>query len=109
MSREKMPLSDRARQFLPFDALKGLQDALRLKEFEHERIEKGDLAPDRINKISDTLFNLKKNDNVNIRYYNDGHYFDISGKAKLNVIEKFIIVNETKISFDDIEDIDITL
>lgn len=107
MSREKMPLSDRARQFLPFDALKGLQDALRLKEYEHERIEKGDLSIDMIDKISDTLFNLKNNDMVNLEYYSDGRYLNIKGKAKLNIISKIIIINDIKISFDDIHNIEI--
>ena len=38
MVRSKMPRVDRAKQFAPFDALKGLQDALRVKEFEHESL-----------------------------------------------------------------------
>lgn len=107
MSREKMPLSDRARQFLPFDALKGLQDALRLKEYEHERIEKGDLSIDMIDKISNTLFDLKNNDIVNLEYYSDGRYINIQGKAKLNIISKIIIINDLKISFDNIHNIEI--
>ena len=43
-----MPRGDRARQFAPFDALKGLQQALRLKEYEHDRIEKGDITEEKI-------------------------------------------------------------
>lgn len=31
-----MPREDRAKQFAPFDALKGLRDALHKKELEHE-------------------------------------------------------------------------
>lgn len=35
--RNKMPQIERAKQFAPFDALKGLQEALRKKEKEHEQ------------------------------------------------------------------------
>jgi len=40
----------RARQFLPFDALKGLQEALREKEIEYE--EKKDLSEDTLNELN---------------------------------------------------------
>ena len=33
---------------MPFDALKGLQKALRLKEYEHEKKYKGDLSEEKI-------------------------------------------------------------
>lgn len=39
MERVKMPRSKRSAQFAPFDALKGLQEALKLKEYEHARIQ----------------------------------------------------------------------
>lgn len=35
-NRPKMDRSDRAKQFMPFDAVKGLQEALRAKEQEVE-------------------------------------------------------------------------
>ena len=43
-----MPRIERARQFAPFDALKGLSEALRIKEYEHDRILKGDLSEEKI-------------------------------------------------------------
>ena len=63
-----MPRSERAKQFAPFDALKGLHRALRLKEFEHERIEKEDLSDEKISEISEILNNLKFKDKVKIDY-----------------------------------------
>ncbi|MFA7642957.1 MAG: hypothetical protein WCY74_06740, partial [Sphaerochaetaceae bacterium] len=44
MERMKMPRQNRAPQFAPFDALKGLHEALRLAEYEHERIVKGEIS-----------------------------------------------------------------
>ena len=109
VERNKMCLNDRARQFLPFDSVKGLRDAIKLKEYEHERISKGDLSEDMINKISDSLMNFDKNKNYSVRYFIDGRYEIINGKMKLNVNMKYILINDIKISFDDIMDINIIL
>lgn len=39
--REKMPVSERAKQFMPFAALKGLPEALEKKERELEQVKAG--------------------------------------------------------------------
>ena len=44
-------MSDRARQFLPFDALKGLQEELRIREERRTRIEKKALSEEQIERI----------------------------------------------------------
>ena len=43
----------RAKQFLPFDALKGLQEALREKEIEYEA--KKDLSEDTLHELNNKL------------------------------------------------------
>ena len=43
--------ADRARQFLPFDALKGLNEALRSKEIEYE--DRKDLSEDEEEKMKE--------------------------------------------------------
>ena len=50
MEREK-----RAKQFAPFDALTGLKDAIRLKEYEHNAKMKKDLSDDIIDEIFNNL------------------------------------------------------
>ena len=70
---------DRARQFMPFDALKGLQEALRIKEFEHERVQKGDLSEEKTRKICSVLKIINKRDIVKATYFSDGHYFSVIG------------------------------
>ena len=100
-------MNDRARQFLPFDALKGLKEALRIKEYEHERIAKGDLSEDTINKISKILMDLDKKKIYEIKYFSDGHNLFIKGNIKLNTVSQYISINDKKIMFDDILDISI--
>lgn len=97
MSREL-----RAKQFNPFDALKGLHDALRLKEYEHEKILKGDMSEERILEISNTLLNLKKGDYIYIKYFYDNHEWEIYGTCKLNFDLKQIEIENKIISFEDI-------
>lgn len=100
-----MTNGERARQFAPFDSLKGLHDALRLKEYEHERIEKGDLPQEKIEEISNTILKLNKNQMVEITYFYDGYYKKTVGKSRVNFLENYIQVNNFKINFDDIYNI----
>ncbi len=46
-----MPRIDRAKQFAPFDALKGLRDALRKKEREHDEMLKNKIKHENIDEI----------------------------------------------------------
>ena len=76
-----MPRKDRAKQFAPFDALKGLQEALRLKEYQHDRTIKGDIPEEKIEAISKTLLELEKDDLVEVQYFYDGYYKTLIGSG----------------------------
>ena len=100
-----MARQDRAKQFAPFDALKGLQEALRMKEYQHERTQKGDLSEEKIEEISKTLLSLEKGNFVFVRYFEDGHYLETEGRCIVDFSQQFIIVGSAKISFDDLVEI----
>ena len=104
---EKMKRSERARQFLPFDSLKGLQQALRVKEYENERILKGDLSEDTIQKISDSLLQIEKNTLVSVKYYHDGYYYTEDGLSKIDYEKRILVVGNKKIPFDAIADLEV--
>ena len=55
--RAPMPLSQRAKQFAPFDALKGLKEAIAQKE--HTPTPRRELSEDAIAEINTRLSNLK--------------------------------------------------
>ena len=97
----------RAKQFAPFDALKGLQNALRMKEYEHDRSQKSDLSEEKILKISKVLQEIQKNDLVFARYFCDGYEIELSGKAKVDIPFQTIEIDNKKISFDDLIDLKI--
>jgi len=102
-----MKRSERARQFLPFDSLKGLQQALRVKEYENERILKGDLSEDTIQKISTSLLQIEKNTLVSVKYYRDGYYYTEEGLSKINYEKRILVVGSNKISFEMIADLEV--
>ena len=58
---------ERAKQFLPFDAVKGLQEALREKEIEHE--ERIDLAEESLEKLEEEFNKIEIGRKVKIKYY----------------------------------------
>ena len=105
--RIKMSKSDRAKQFAPFDSLKGLQEALRMKEYEHDRMQKGDISQEKLNELTKILLEYKKNDIVKLSFYVDGYIQEKIGKIKVDFVSRIIIFNNIKISFDDIVDISI--
>ena len=103
----KMSNSDRAKQFLPFDSLKGLQDSLRMAEYEHERTIKGDLSEDLMDKISKNMIEYDGSKEVNIKYFIDGYYKNIKGIPNIDFDKRIIEVNNIEIEFDNVFDFDL--
>mgnify|MGYP005607292687 FL=1 len=93
---------NRARQFLPFDALKGLQEALREKEIELD--ERKELSEESIEELSNNLQLIERGDNVRLTYYHQKKYITIEGKViDIKVIQKKLILEgELRINFADI-------
>lgn len=83
----------RARQFLPFDALKGLQEALREKEVEYE--EKKDLSEDTLNELNNKFNQIDNGSFVKITFYKNGKYSEIKGRVtNIDYIKKKIQINK---------------
>ena len=59
-----MDRTQRAKQFAPFEALTGLRNALRIKEFQHESVVKGELSEDSAAEISAVMMDLNKGEKV---------------------------------------------
>lgn len=87
--------ADRAKQFLPFDALKGLQEALREKEVEYE--EKKELSEESLMELEKQFNKIEKGSNVNIKYYKNKKYTEIKGiVTNIDYIKKRIQINQSK-------------
>ena len=86
----------RAKQFLPFDALKGLQEALRQKEIEYE--EKKDLSEETLAELDKCFQRIEKGDNVKIKYYKNRKYIDLQGiVTRIDYIRKKLQINNEEI------------
>ena len=98
-------MNNRGKQFLPFDALKGFQEAL--KEKEKIYIEKMELLDDEIELINRQLLKLKIGMMVKIKYYDNGNYLEIQGMvSKIDQENQYLVIVKTKIKFNDILFID---
>lgn len=97
--------ADRAKQFLPFDALKGLQEALREKEIEHE--DKRELSEESLMELEKQFNKIEKGSKVNIKYYKNKKYIVITGiVTNIDYIKKKIQINKSEnINMCDILDI----
>lgn len=99
-------MSNRAEQFLAFDALKGLKEALREKE--KIKVDKKEVSEDDAIKINNTLIQIKKNMIVKVIYYRDGEYLKLEGMvSKIDKTYKKIVIVKEEIHFTDINDINI--
>lgn len=84
--------ADRAKQFLPFDALKGLQEALREKEIEYK--EKVELSDESLARLEREFNKIEKGSYVSIKYYKNGRYLDIRGiVTNIDFVRKKIQIN----------------
>lgn len=97
----KMTRADRAKQFLPFNALKGYYDLIRAKEVIVE--DKKELSEEDIKDLQFRLSQIKKGDVVKIKYYQSNAYTLIEGMVgKIDTIYHTITIVKKTINFDDI-------
>ncbi len=103
-ARPKMSMSNRAKQFAPFDALKGFQEALRKKE--KMPVPKKELAEEKAEEINEKLKQLTTGKLITVVYYNDGEYIQLTGTVvKIEKNKRYLQMAEIIIPIDDISDI----
>lgn len=104
-----MTRQQRAKQFMPFDAMKGLQEALRDREERHSRVERHEISDEIKEKISAVILRIEKGTRVALDYYCDFH--DITKKGvvtEVNIPLRYLKLYGEKIRFEDIYQILIT-
>ena len=101
------PKADRAKLFLPFDSLKGFQDALREKE--RVIVPKKTLSSDEEERLSHEILKINNSDMVKLIYYDTDHYLEIEGiVTKIDFTFRTITVVKQTIPFSDIIEIKIS-
>ena len=97
----KMPISERAKQFMPFAALKGLPEALREKE--RITVPRRELTEDMAQELNCQLSKLRKGMTARIEFYSEYEYVKITGTvSRIDENMRIIRLGDTEISLDDI-------
>ena len=100
-----MTISERAKQFMPFSALKGLDEAL-LKKEQQLLMSKIELCDDEIEAINKTLSTIEAGHQLCVTYYDNGKTATVSGTLEfLNKDSLCMKVNGILILFKDIVNI----
>ena len=97
-------MSDRARQFLPFDALKGFKEAI--KERHKIKVEKPVLSVEMAIELSYKLNQVKKGMIVKIVHYDNEEYIETFGMvSEFSEVFNYLKIVKKKILFENILDI----
>ena len=99
MSRE-----ERAKQFLPFAALKGYPAALRRKE--KIVVPKVEFSEDYQERLDGKLRQIRVQDVVTAVYFREGEYLKVTGMvSRIDRPARVLKIVNTKIPFDDLYDV----
>ncbi len=93
--------ADRARQFMPFAALKGYDELVR----KQEKIisPRREMSEYKAECLSNKLNLVKKGMVIKILYYNTDGYIKTEGMvSRIDFTARYLIIIKTKIEFDDI-------
>lgn len=102
--RERMPVSQRAKQFAPFAALKGFEEAIEKKE--KMFLPKPEFSDEMAQKLDEDLKMIQNGQKITVTYYYDGEYFDISGIVKKpDAFYKTLTLDESTLLIEDIIDV----
>ena len=99
-----MNRGERAKQFMPFAALKGFEELLAEKE--KMIVPKIELSEERKAELDDKMRSIRKNDMITVTYYAQKEYLKMRGMVSgIDTNARYLKVVNTKIPFDDIYDI----
>ncbi len=100
----KMDRASRAKQFMPFDALKGFREAL--EEKERIIVPKRDLSEEQKAELDFKLHQIKKMDIVTVEYFQNDAYVQVTGVvSRIDKNSRILKIVNTKIPFEDISDL----
>ncbi|MBQ6476237.1 MAG: hypothetical protein IJJ34_08545 [Clostridia bacterium] len=107
-TRLRMPIAQRAKQFAPFKAVTGLDEALEKKRREMEYEEERELSKDRAEEINRILMRLPKGALIRTEYYDGTGYatlVDVYQRA--DPVKEILETQSARVPFSRIRDIEI--
>lgn len=105
---DMMTRKERAKQFMPFDAMKGLKEALLDREERHSRVDKHGVSEETQEKLSKLLKRADRGMRVWISHYYCFHDVEQKGTiTKIDKVYRVLWLGELKVFFDNIYDMEI--
>lgn len=102
--KNRMPIEERAKQFMPFAALKSLPEALAAKE--KITVPKIELSEEMAEALDQQMHQIAKGKIVTIVYFHKDEYIKITGMvARIDETSRLLQIVNTKIAFEDIVEI----
>ena len=99
-----MPVSERAKQFLPFAAVKGLPEALAKKE--KVSVIKKEISEELAMELDEKIHCIQNGATVTVTYFDSGAYVHLTGiVVQIDPIFRTLQIEDTIIEMDDILDI----
>ena len=106
--RTPMPIAERAKQFLPFAAVKGLPEALAKKE--KVAVPKIELSEEMAMALNEKLHQIQNGVTVTVTYFDTDTYIHLTGTVmEVDSIFRTLLIDDTRIEMDDIMDIEMKL
>ena len=88
---------------MPFDAMKGLQEALRDREERHSRVERHDISDEQREQNSRVLERLERGDKIYMECHHYFHDVSLEGRVtELSKVFRYLKIGEEKVYFEDI-------
>lgn len=102
--RGKMDRQNRAKQFMPFDALKGFREAVAEKE--RIIVPKRDLSEEQKEELDRKLRQVRLKDIITVEFFQNREYVRVTGMvSRVDETSKTLVIVHHKISFEDISDL----
>lgn len=100
-----MTTAERAKQFLPFAALSGFEEALSKQEFVAEK--RRFLGEDAQAELDSVLRQVEPGDTVKVEFYREWQYKVLTGLVKrLDPVRQTLFIGETAIQLADLHSIE---
>lgn len=102
--RRKMDREIRAKQFMPFDALKGFREAMAEKE--RILVPKHDLSEEQKEELGRKIRQIQEKDIITVEYFQNSEYMRVTGMVtRIDNVSRTLEIVNTRIAFTDISDL----
>ena len=102
--RRKMDREIRAKQFMPFDALKGFREAMAEKE--RIIVPKRDLSDEQKEELGRKIRQIQKKDIITVEFFQNRQYMRVTGMVtRIDDASRILEIVNTRIAFTDISDL----